>query len=150
MKLPSFDRKFHQKVVLWASEVINLLLYLVVIIALLGIGLGIYHSVIDILHDLNNDTGQLLETLIINSITILAVIEVIRVILSYLTDGRVKVSLVIDTVLIVMLNEMIREWFEGSHDRSFLYLVVTVIALMGLRIAAIRFGPSPSEKEHEA
>lgn len=145
MILPSKDRNFHKRVILYVSEAINILLYAIVGLALIGILLGIIYTARQIMGDLSNESGRMLETLIVNTITILAVIEVIRVILSYLSEGRVRVSLVIDAVLVVMLNEIIREWFEGKPHNTMLYLVAVLIALMALRIAAILYGPSSTE-----
>lgn len=146
MKLPARDRHAHKNIVVYASEVIHVLLYMLTGIGTIGIGIGMYLAASNLVENARSNPQRLLEALIVDLITILAVLEVIRTILSYLSEGRVRVTLIIDTVLIIMLNEIISGWFEDAPHINALYLVGVTIALMIMRILAIRYGPSKEEQ----
>jgi uncharacterized membrane protein (DUF373 family) len=143
MQLPTKSRGFHQRIVLIVSEVINVLLYALLIVGLAGIAVGIYQAAAHLVETFQNqDSKEVLETLIIDIIIVLAVVEVLRGILSYLDQGRIRVSLIIEVVLIVTLNEIIRGWFEDGEDpQNSIYLIIVAAILLGLRILAIRYGP---------
>ena len=150
MQLPTKSRGFHQKTVLIVSEIINALLYCLLVVGVAAIGVGIYLAGEHLFDNFrNHNSGELLETVIIDMIVILAVVEVIRGILSYLDQGRVRVSLIIEVVLIVTLNEIIRGWFEeGNSQNDSLYLIVVAAVLLVMRVLALRFGPQePSKKQ---
>ncbi len=146
MRLLSNHQHLHEATVVYISEITKLLLYILCTLGLIGIAIGVYMTGVHIYEHRNEDLGVLLQSLVIDTITILAVLEVVRTILSYLSEGRVRVSLIIDTVMIVTLNEITKTWFEnGPHIEAF-YLVAVTAILMGLRILAIQFGPSKAEK----
>ncbi len=115
-------------------------------VGLAGITFGIYLAAEHLYSNRGEDISKILQTLVVDIITVLAVLEVIRTILSYLAEGRVRVSLIIDTVMIVTLNEIIKQWFEHSSQSHAVYLALVPAVLMGLRILAIKFGPSKAEK----
>ncbi len=143
MELPTRSRRLHQKVVTSFSELVNILLYLLLVVVIVGIGVGIYQAGSHLFQNAADiNSTHTIETLILDSIVIVALVEVIRSIISYLTEGRVRVSLIIETVLIIMLNEIVRGRFEGESNTDTLYLVGIVIVLMLLRILALRFSPA--------
>lgn len=143
MELPTRNRHFHQRVVIFLSEAVNALLYILLAVGVVGIGVGIFQAASHLLHNAADiNSTHTIETLILDTIVLLALIEVIRSIVSYLTEGRVRVTLIIETVLIIMLNEIVRGRFENEPNINTLYLVGIVVVLMGLRILAIRFSPA--------
>lgn len=146
MKLLTKSYRFHKNVVIYISEAIKAILYVLSFIGLSGIAYGTFLAGKHLYSNRGPDLGFILQTLVIDIIIILAVLEVVRTILSYLSEGRVRVSLIIDTVMIITLNEIVKLWFErGPHVEAF-YLVGVTAVLMGLRILAIRYGPSQHEK----
>jgi len=48
-----------------------------------------------------------LRHIIVDALTLLAVVEVLKTALTYCSDGRVRVTFIVDTVLVVMLTEII-------------------------------------------
>ncbi len=142
MELPTHSRRSHQKIAVILSEAVNVLLYGLLVVSIVGIAVGIYQAGGHLLHNAaDQNSTHTIETLILDTIVIVALVEVIRTIISYLTEGRVRVTLIIETVLIIMLNEIVRGRFEGELNASTLYLIGVVVVLMGLRILAIRFSP---------
>jgi uncharacterized membrane protein (DUF373 family) len=81
------------------------------------------------------------KTILIDMLTVLALVEILRTALAYLSEGRVKVTYIIDTVIVVVLTEAMSFWYrEMDWDR--LGMVITlVLSLACIRIVAVRFSP---------
>jgi len=97
---------------------------------------GLYRG--DVLH-------SALKEMMIDVLMVLAVLELFRTVKSYFSEGRVKVTYIIDTVLVVVITEIMGFWYrevEPAHIGMALALVVT---LMFVRIMAIRFSPKRRE-----
>ena len=77
-------------------------------------------------------------------LTLLAVVEVLKTTLTYCSDGRVRVTFIVDTVLVVMLTEVISRWFTGGDWRQFAILGGILITLGLIRILAVRYSPAPT------
>jgi uncharacterized membrane protein (DUF373 family) len=83
-----------------------------------------------------------LRRIIIDTLILLAVVEVFRTLLAYLIEGRVKVTFIVDTVLVVMLTEVISLWFKGGTWERFGSIVLLILALGILRVIAVRYSPA--------
>lgn len=116
-------------------------LRLLVVVALIGFFGGIVKTLIGLQLLFDHNVEEAMRELLLNVITLLAVVEVIRTVMSYLSEGRVKVTFIVDTVLIVMLNEVISLWFKGPTFTSIGILVIIIITLIFVRLLAIRFSP---------
>lgn len=122
-------------------QIIPLSLRLLALVSLVGLFFGIIRTLFDLQLFLHHNVEESLRQLLLNVITILAVVEVIKTIMSYLSEGRVKVTYIVDTVLIVMLNEVISLWFKGPGFYSVLILAIIISLLIMVRLLAIRFSP---------
>ena len=116
-------------------------LRLLVVVSLIGFFGGIVKTLIGLQLLFDHNVEEAMRELILNVITLLAVVEVIRTVMSYLSEGRVKVTFIVDTVLIVMLNEVISLWFKGPTLTSIVILVIIILTLIFVRLLAIRFSP---------
>jgi hypothetical protein len=67
--------------------------------------------------------------------------------LAYLTEGRVKVTFIVDTILVVMLTEILSLWLKGGEGTTFTLLLSVIAVLSGVRILAIRFSPSSANPD---
>lgn len=150
MRLLSNHRKLHENIVVYISEIIKALLYILSAIILIGIAMGVYLTGVHVFDHWGSEPNILTQSLVVDIVTVLALLEVMRTILSYLSEGRVRVSLIIDTVMIVTLNEIIKAWFEDAPYTDTLYLIGVTGVLMVLRILAIRHGPSKAEKAEKS
>lgn len=121
--------------------IITLFLRLLVLVALIGFFGGIIKTLLSLQLLFDHSVEESLRELLLNVITLLAVVEVIRTVMSYLSEGRVKVTFIVDTVLIVMLNEVISLWFKGPTLTSVIILVIMIVVLIFVRLLAIRFSP---------
>ncbi|MHB1605122.1 MAG: hypothetical protein ACYCTV_01840 [Leptospirales bacterium] len=85
---------------------------------------------------------NVLKSLIVNSLLILALLEISRTVVAYFTLGRVKVTFIVDTVLAVFLSEAVVTWFSGESILRAIELLLILLVLMILRIVAIQYQPS--------
>jgi uncharacterized membrane protein (DUF373 family) len=111
---------------------------------LLGISLALGHlatGLTDLAAGRDGTTEAIFRTFLVDVLTVLAMIEVYRTAMAYFTEGRVKVTYIIDTVLVAVLTEVLAFWYRDVEIERMLMLVVLVMVLMALRILAIRFSP---------
>lgn len=126
------------------EAVTRCILSLLTLTLLLGLGGGVVKTFLDLRLLLSADLEVALRHIIVDALTLLAVVEVLRTTLTYCSDGRVRVTFIVDTVLVVMLTEIISRWFTGGEWHQFAILGGIVITLGLMRIVAIRYSPSPT------
>ncbi len=80
--------------------------------------------------------------MIIDVLILLALVEVFRTLLAYFTEGRVKVTFIVDTVLVVMLTEVISLWFKGGTWEAFGSIALLLATLGMMRFVTIRYSPT--------
>jgi uncharacterized membrane protein (DUF373 family) len=119
------------------------ILSLLTLTILLGLAGGVVKTFLDLRLLLSADLDVALRHLIVDALTLLAVVEVLKTTLTYCSDGRVRVTFIVDTVLVVMLTEIISRWFTGGEWRQFAILAGILITLGLIRILAVRYSPTP-------
>ena len=55
--------------------------------------------------------------------------------------STMRVTFIMDTVLVVMLTEIIWRWFSGGEWQQFAALVGLLITLGAVRVVAVRYRP---------
>ncbi|MBI3607579.1 MAG: phosphate-starvation-inducible PsiE family protein [Nitrospirae bacterium] len=103
---------------------------------------GIIAVALELRELLVRDVEEVLRHMLVGILLLLAVIEVFKTTLAYLAEGRVKVTFIVDTILVVMLTEIIALWLKGGTWTAFGLLLGVIAALAGLRVMTIRFSPS--------
>jgi uncharacterized membrane protein (DUF373 family) len=83
-----------------------------------------------------------LRQVIINTLMLLALVEVFKTTVTYFREGRVKVTFIVDTILVVMLTEVISQWFKGGDWQPLAVLCVILLILGVVRIMAVRWSPT--------
>jgi uncharacterized membrane protein (DUF373 family) len=121
----------------------RVILSLLTLTILLGLAGGVIKTFLDLRLLLSVDVEVALRKVLVDILTLLAVVEVLRTTLAYCSEGRVRVTFIIDTVLVVMLTEVISRWFTGGEWHQFAILGGILITLGLMRIVAIRYSPSP-------
>jgi uncharacterized membrane protein (DUF373 family) len=82
------------------------------------------------------------ESMIVEIVTILAILELIRTLQSYLSLGRVRVTFILDAALVVLIGELIGlSFLHYSPEKIILHLAV-IIALGILRLLTVRISPN--------
>ncbi len=110
----------------------------VILLAFLG---GIIKTFFDLQLLLTLSVGEALRQVLLDVLILLAVVEVLKTTNGYLTDGRVRVTFIVDTVLIVMLNEVISVWFKGTSVAAETPLLLILLTLIIVRVLAIHWSP---------
>lgn len=124
----------------------RILLSLLIFVILAAFFIGVLKIISDLVSSIQENVEVFIRQIIVDSVILLALIEVLRIATSYLRDGRVRIRYIVDTVLIVLLNEMISLWFKGNLNISTLGMLISLLlSLMIIRILAIKF--SPKEKD---
>lgn len=116
-------------------------LSLLILTILLGLTGGVIKTFLELRLLLTTDIDVALRHVIVNTLTLLAVIEVLKTTLAYFSEGRVRVTFIVDTVLVVMLTEIISQWFTGGDWQKLALLAGILLTLGVIRVVAVRFSP---------
>ena len=126
---------------LWEMA-IRFILSLLIITILFGLVGGVVKTFLDLHLLLTADLEVALRHIIVDTLTLLAVVEVLKTTLTYCSDGRVRVTFIVDTVLVVMLTEIISRWFSGGEWQQFAALGGLLLTLGAIRVVAVRYRPT--------
>ena len=84
------------------------------------------------------------EHTIINALILLALLELVRTLQAYLKLGRVRVTFILDTALVVLIGELMGLWFREYAPEKVLLGLGVITTLVMLRIVTARFSPEPA------
>jgi uncharacterized membrane protein (DUF373 family) len=126
------------------------ILSFLILTILLGLAGGVVKTFLDLRLLLSANVELAIRQVLVDTLTLLAVVEVLKTTLAYCSDGRVRVTFIIDTVLVVMLTEVISRWFTGNEWHQFAILGGILLVLGLLRIVAIRYSPAPTTPTQQA
>jgi uncharacterized membrane protein (DUF373 family) len=62
--------------------------------------------------------------------------------MTYFSEGRVKVTFIVDTILVVMLTEVISQWFKGGDWQALSALGGMLLILGIVRVMVVRWSPT--------
>ncbi len=124
---------------------IKVVLSLLIITILLGLTGGVFRIFLNLQTLLSHPIEQALRHLIVDTLIILAIVEVFKTTLTYFSEGRVKVTFIVDTILVVMLTEIISKWFTKADLSEWLILGGILLVLGIIRIVAVQWSPTKTE-----
>ncbi|MET0029464.1 MAG: phosphate-starvation-inducible PsiE family protein [Candidatus Thiodiazotropha sp.] len=84
---------------------------------------------------------QVTEEMIIKVVMLLATLELIRTLQSYLEIGRVKVTFILDAALVVLIGELISLWYREYTLHEVVLSLTVIVVLTVLRITTVKFSP---------
>ena len=128
---------------------IKVVLSLLIITILLGLTGGIFRIFLDLQSLFSHPIEQALRHLIVDTLIILAIVEVFKTTLTYFSEGRVKVTFIVDTILVVMLTEIISKWFTKANISEWMILGGILLVLGIIRIVAVQWSPTKTELQLE-
>jgi uncharacterized membrane protein (DUF373 family) len=117
-------------------------LSLVIITLLAALTGGALKTLWDIRLLADHSVEVALRQVIVNTLILLAIVEVFKTTVTYFSEGRVKVTFIVDTILVVMLTEVISQWFKGGDWQSLAVLGGILLTLGALRVSAVRWSPT--------
>ena len=144
---------------MWKEDVIDLklskffevsaraLLSLLIVAIQLAILAGILHTFYDTRLLLRPDFLAATKTVLVDILTVLALVEVLRTALAYFSEGRVKVTYIIDTVIVTVLTEVMAFWYKDTGWEEIAMVIALVLSLAGVRIIAVRYSPRRLREE---
>ena len=126
-----------------ARLLLSLLLVAILAAILAGIGRTFYDLRLVALMEFH----AAFKTILVDMLSVLALVEVLRTALAYFTEGRVKVTYIIDTVLVTVLTEVMAFWYREMEWQELGMLLALVVSLACVRIVAVRFSPRKAREE---
>jgi len=108
---------------------------------------GIGYTFYDLRLVLRVEFHLFFKTIIVDMLTVLAMVEVLRTALAYFTEGRVKVTYIIDTVIVTVLTEVMAFWYREMEWEQIAMVIALVLSLAGVRIIAVRYSPRRFREE---
>jgi uncharacterized membrane protein (DUF373 family) len=144
---------------MWKEEVIDLkltrffelsaraLLSLLIGAILLAILAGVVCTWYDMRLIFRIDFLGAFKTILVDILTVLALVEVLRTALAYFSEGRVKVTYIIDTVIVTVLTEVMAFWYKEMEWEEIAMVIALVLSLACVRIIAVRFSPRKVREE---
>ena len=126
-----------------------------VLIGLLMIGLSLWllTGMVSLMKHLwlavTGEWGHEAEKIIIDVVIILAILELVRTLQSYLELGRVKVTLILDAALVVLIGELISLWYRDYTATEVILSMGVITMLTLLRIITVKFSPELCSEDEE-
>ena len=131
------------------AQITRWLLRFLTVVILIGLFGGTIKTLLDLQLLFITNVENALRQALINIVTLLAVVEILKTARSYVSEGRVRVIYIIDTVLIVMLNEVMSFWFKegGRAVSSIIILLAVILTLVFARAFATRYHSFRDDEE---
>ena len=126
---------FYERLARWILGI----LMLAILSGMLG---GVIITILHLRLLFTRDIEHALRVIIIDVLTILAVLEIFRTTLAYFSEGRVKVTYIIDTAIVVMVTEIMACLFKGLDPYKMGMLTFLVLTLCVMRIFTVKYSPS--------
>ncbi len=126
---------------------IRLVLSLLILTILLALAGGVLRTFVDLGTLVHHPVEVSLRLIIVDTLILLAIVEVLKTTLTYFAEGRVKVTFIVDTILVVMLTEVISQWFKEGDLSRLAVLGGILLVLAVIRVLAVRFSPRNGEAD---
>lgn len=123
------------------------LLSLLIVAILAAILAGVIYTFYDMRLIVQTAFLGAFRTILVDILTVLALIEVLRTALAYFSEGRVKVTYIIDTVIVTILTEVMGFWYKEVEWQKVVMAIALVLSLACVRIIAVRFSPRRLREE---
>jgi uncharacterized membrane protein (DUF373 family) len=123
------------------------LLSLLIVAILLAILAGVLYTFYDLRLILQLPFHAAFKAMLVDILTVLAMVEILRTALAYFTEGRVKVTYIIDTVMVTVLTEVMAFWYKEMPWQSLAMVILLTLSLAFIRVAAVRYSPRSHRAE---
>lgn len=138
--ITKFNRRFVQ-LALYAGTAIRFLLNILLVVITIALAVGVYKTGFDLVTSLNRPLNDLFQTILVDIVFIIAVVEIGITVQGYLKDGHVHVRYIVDTILIIMLKEIVVLWFEKPTFEETASISLIIVVLVVTRLMVTRFAP---------
>ncbi|HEX9626899.1 MAG TPA: phosphate-starvation-inducible PsiE family protein [Acidiferrobacterales bacterium] len=121
---------------------IRLLPAALIVVLCLWMLAGIGHMLLGFGRLAGDGWTRLAEHVIVDALIVLALLEVVRTLQAYMKLGRVRVTFILDTALVVLIGELMGLWFKDYQPQKVLLGIGVIVVLVVLRIVTARFSPA--------
>ncbi len=128
------NAEWHSKVIGLLVGVLMIMIYIWMVAGILSLGSHLIESSI-------SSWSRGAEEMIKEVVIIIASLELIRTLQSYLKLGRVKVTFILDAALVVLIGELISLWYRDYSITGVMANIGVLSALTILRIITTKFSP---------
>ncbi|GJL60930.1 MAG: hypothetical protein NPIRA03_37870 [Nitrospirales bacterium] len=128
---------------------IKAVLSLLIVTILVGLAGGVLRIFMNLEALFTEPIEHVFRQLIVDTLIILAIVEVFKTTVTYFSEGRVKVTFIVDTILVVMLTEIISKWFSEAHLEQWMILGGILMVLAIIRVVAVQWSPTRAENVPE-
>lgn len=125
----------------WHSYIIGFFVGVLMITIYLWMLAGIFSILKHLYHSFLGTWSNTAEHMIKDILIILALLEFIRILQSYLLLGRVRVTFIIDVALVVLIGELIGFWYQKVNIHEIFLGIGVITVLVVLRIVTSKFSP---------
>ena len=129
---------------LWMKG-IKAVLSLLIITILTGLAGGVLRIFVNLESIVTDPLEHVFRQLIVDTLIILAIVEVFKTTVTYFSEGRVKVTFIVDTILVVMLTEIISKWFSEARLEQWMILGGILVVLAIIRVVAVQWSPTKTD-----
>lgn len=141
MKLTVIDPRNAEKLSAFYSTIIRVVLNVLLAIVVTALVISVFKAGMGLWQTVQEDVEKLLQQILLDVVIILALTEIAITIIGYLKDGSVHVRYIVDTILIIMLNEVVSAWFTYHDVKSMGALAIIIGTLALVRISVTRWAP---------
>jgi len=125
----------------WHSKAIKLLVSLVMLTVYAWIIAGVAALIQELYHTALSTWMHGAEVMVKDVVILLAALELIRTLQSYLKLGRVKITFILDAALVVLIGELMSLWLRSYTIQEVVITVGVISFLTILRVFMVRFSP---------
>jgi uncharacterized membrane protein (DUF373 family) len=125
----------------WHEQAVRLMVGLVMLIIYLWIGAGVVHLGLALYATMDTSWTKPAKLMITDVVTLLAALELVRTLESYLQIGRVRVTFILDAALVVLIGELIGLWYRIYSPTEAVLSLTAIVTLVVLRIMTYKFSP---------
>ena len=147
MATDSIEQRIDQRLSHWFESSAQALLFLFILAILLTILAGCLYTLYDLRLIVRDGFHHAFKPLLVDMLTVLAAIEILRTALAYFTEHRVKVTYIIDTVMVTVLTEAMAFWHREMAWEQVAMLISLILALAATRVITVRFSPRRLQQE---
>jgi len=135
MNAVSLDPKLTRFFEISARAVLSLFVVTILLATLAGIAATLY----DLRLVASQGFHDAFKTILIDMLCVLAIVEILRTALAYFTEGRVKVTYIIDTVMVTVLTEVMAFWHRDLDWQRLAMLIALVMSLAASALSPCAF-----------
>ena len=135
------DETIDPKITRFFERTARALLCLLIVAIMAAILAGTTYTLYDLRLVFQKDFHSAFRTVLIDMLTVLAIVEILRTALAYFSEGRVKVTYIIDTVMVTIMTEILAFWYQEVAWQKLAMVIILIVSLAFVRIIAVRFSP---------